>query len=273
MLPPAFMATGVSSFTEFLTRQAPRMLPPVGEPVPAVPVDVLAAATHGTTVLGVIFPAGIVIAGDRRGTMGNLIAQRELRKVHTVDAYTCVGFAGSVGVGVEFIQLFQLELEHYEKIEGSMLSFRGKTNRLATMLRGGLDMAMQGFAYVPLVAVYDQHENRGRVVSYDVVGTMTEARDYESIGSGSYFAKSALKKLYRADFTEPEAVRAALEALYDAADEDSATAGPDLTRRIHPTVSVVTAEGVRDWPEDEVAAVAAEVVAGRLEHPNGPTRI
>lgn len=269
-MPAALLNSGSSSFTEFLTRYAPDLLPSA----PAVaPTDETPGHVHGTTVLALVFPGGVVAAADRRGTMGNYIASRQMRKLYLVDEYTVVGFAGAAGTGVQFIRLFQVELEHYEKIEGSMLSYEAKINRLGSMLRENIGMAMQGFAHVPLIAGYDRDGERGRIVTYDVIGSVSEARDHDAIGSGSRSALSALKKLYRADFTEAEAVRAAVEALYDAADDDTATVGPDLTRRIYPIVSVATPEGARELPEDQIAAVSAEVVAGRLERPNGPTQI
>jgi proteasome beta subunit len=216
-----------------------------------------------------------VMAGDRRATMGNIIAQRDMEKVFQADEYSCVGIAGSAGIAIELVRLFQVELEHYEKIEGTTLSLEGKANRLSLLIRNNLAMAMQGLAVVPLFAGYDLEADEpaaaGRIFSYDVTGGRYEEHSFHSVGSGSVFARGALKKLYRDDFTEQNAVLACIHALYDAADDDSATGGPDLTRRIFPVVASVTADGFRKLPEDEVAQVTQRVVDERMSSPGGPT--
>jgi len=216
------------------------------------------------------FPGGVVMAGDRRATMGNVIAQRDIEKVYPADEFSCVGIAGSAGLAVELVRLFQLELEHYEKIEGSPLSMDGKANRLATLIRSNLGMAMQGLAVVPLFAGFDLATRHGRIFSYDVTGGRYEETAFHSVGSGSLFARGALKKLYREDLDAEGCVTALLQALYDAADDDSATGGPDMTRRIFPVVGVITEDGYRRVPDDEVAAIADRVIAARMERPDGP---
>jgi proteasome beta subunit len=267
-LPLAFLTPGSSSFSDFLSAHAPDLLPgrrtppgnTVGNEVP-----------HGTTIVAATFPGGVVMAGDRRATMGNVIAQRDIEKVFPADEYSCVGIAGSAGLAVEMVRLFQTELEHYEKIEGTTLSMDGKANRLATLVRGSLPMAMQGLAAVPLFAGYDLQAGGGRIFSYDVTGGRYEETAFHAVGSGSLFARGSLKKLYREDLSELECVMATLQALYDAADDDSATGGPDLARRIFPVVAVVTEEGYTRVSEAEVGRVADEVVSGRLRRPDGPS--
>jgi proteasome beta subunit len=205
--------------------------------------------------------------------MGNLIASRDIEKVHPADAYSLIGIAGTAGIGIELMRLFQVELEHYEKIEGIMLSLDGKANRLAGMVRGNLGAAMQGLAVVPLFAGFDLTPAKpgkiGRIFSFDVAGGLYEETGYDSIGSGSLFAKSALKKKYRAGLSNAEAIRLAVEALYDAADDDTATGGPDVTRKIYPVVMTATAEGTNRLSDAEIGAVAEQVVAGRMENPGG----
>ena len=227
-------------------------------------------APHGTTIVALTFADGVVMAGDRRATMGNVIAQRDVQKVFEADSHSVVGIAGTAGIAVELVRLFQVELEHYEKIEGTALSLEGKANRLSSLLRGNLGMAMQGLAVVPMFAGYDLRENRGRIFSYDVTGGRYEEHEYHAVGSGSSFARGSLKKLFHDDATAEESVRIALEALYDAADDDSATSGPDLTRRIFPVVAVVTAAGVDMVPEDSLAESAEAMLADRMRRPGGP---
>jgi proteasome beta subunit len=269
-LPDFFMNAGTSSFTQFLTHASPEMLPGRRPLPPGMAADL---APHGTTIVAIATAEGGVMAGDRRATMGNLIASRDIEKVHAADAYSLIGIAGTAGIGIELMRLFQVELEHYEKIEGIMLSLDGKANRLAGMVRGNLGAAMQGLAVVPLFAGYDlspaDPSRAGRIFSFDVAGGLYEETGYDSIGSGSLFAKSALKKKYRPGVSTQDAIRLAVEALYDAADDDTATGGPDVTRKIYPVVMTATAEGNHRLAEEEITAVAEAVVAGRMENPGG----
>jgi proteasome beta subunit len=266
-LPEAFLAPGTSSFAEFVGTVAPDLLPARRSLPPGSAAEL---APHATTIVAATFTGGVVMAGDRRATMGNVIAQRDIEKVFPADEYSCVGIAGTAGLAVELVRLFQTELEHYEKIEGTTLSIDGKANRLSALIRGNLGMAMQGLAVVPLFAGFDPVQGQGRIFSYDVTGGRYEETAFHSVGSGSVFARGSLKKLYREDLDQNGAVTAAVQALYDAADDDSATGGPDLTRRIFPIVSVVTAEGHTRLSQDEVAAVADSIVASRMQRPDGP---
>ncbi|WP_404815819.1 proteasome subunit beta [Streptomyces thermolineatus] len=266
-LPAAFLTPGSSSFLDFLSEHSPELLPG-GRGLP--PVQGAVEAPHGTTIVALAFSGGVVLAGDRRATMGNVIAQRDMQKVFPADEYSAVGIAGTAGLAVEMVKLFQLELEHYEKIEGAVLSLEGKANRLSTMIRGNLGMALQGLAVVPLFAGWDPDLERGRIFSYDVTGGRSEEHGFAATGSGSVFARGSLKKLYRDGMTEQQAATAVVQALYDAADDDSATGGPDLARRIYPIVTVITDEGFRQLTEAEVSEIARAVHEGRMEQPNGP---
>ena len=266
-LPSAYLAPGSSSFAEFLSRQAPELLPANRNLPPGSAADL---SPHGTTIVATTFGGGVVMAGDRRATMGNVIAQRDIEKVFPADEFSAVGIAGSAGLAVEMVRLFQTELEHYEKIEGTTLSMDGKANRLAALIRSNLGMAMQGLAVVPLFAGFDLTTGQGRIFSYDVTGGRYEETAFHAVGSGSLFARGSLKKLYRDGLDAEESATAAIQALYDAADDDSATGGPDLTRRIFPVIAVITADGYRRMPDDEVAAIADRVINARMTRPDGP---
>lgn len=266
-IPGAFLRPGTSSFSDFIAENAPDLLP-ARRSLPAGSAAEL--APHGTTIVAATFPGGLVMAGDRRATMGNVIAQRDIEKVFPADEYSVVGIAGTAGLAVEMVRLFQVELEHYEKIEGTILSLDGKANRLSALIRANLGMAMQGLAVVPMFAGYDLDRGVGRIFGYDVTGGRHEEASFFTVGSGSLFARGALKKLYRDDLSQDDAVRVCLQALYDAADDDSATGGPDLTRRIFPVVWVVTADGVLRLPEDVLSALADQLVGARMVRPDGP---
>jgi proteasome beta subunit len=187
------------------------------------PRDAGELAPHGTTIVAATFAGGVVMAGDRRATMGNIIAQRDIQKVFPADEFSVVGIAGTAGLAVEMVRLFQTELEHYEKIEGTTLSMDGKANRLAALIRANLGLAMQGLAVVPLFAGYDLAADQGRIFSYDVTGGRYEETAFHAVGSGSLFARGSLKKLYRDDLDAEGAVTAVVQALYDAADDDFPT--------------------------------------------------
>jgi proteasome beta subunit len=252
---------------DFLSAHAPTLLPGSRE---LPPVKGAVDIPHGTTIVAATFPDGVVLAGDRRATMGNVIAQRDIEKVFPTDEYSAVGIAGTAGLAVEMVKLFQLELEHFEKVEGAVLSLEGKANRLSTMIRGNLGMALQGLAVVPLFAGYDTDREKGRIFSYDVTGGRSEEHGFAAIGSGSVFARGALKKLFQPGLTEEQATTLVVQALYDAADDDSATGGPDLARRIFPIVTVITPEGFRRLTDAETSEIARAVHERRLEEPDGP---
>ena len=225
---------------------------------------------HGTTIVAATCDHGVVLAGDRRATAGSLIAKRDLEKVFRSDEFSALGYAGTGSLGIEFVRLFGVELEHYEKMEGRSLSLEGKANMLARMVRGNLGAAMQGLVVVPLFVGYDEDSGQGRIFSYDVAGGPYEEHRYYSIGSGSLFAGAALKKLYADGMAVDDAVLACMQALYDAADDDSATGGPDLPRRIFPVIATVTGDGYRKLSEAEAEDVAGQVVRERMAHPDGP---
>ncbi|MGP4115507.1 proteasome subunit beta [Streptomyces sp. 4N509B] len=267
-LPATFLEPGSASFVDFLARHAPGALPS-GRQLPGA-VDA-SAIPHGTTIVAAAYADGVLLAGDRRVTAGGMIAHREAEKVFPADEFSAIGMSGSLGPSVEMIRLFQLELEHYEKVEGVPLSLVGKANRLSTMIRGNLSLAMQGLAFIPIFAGYDLGAGRGRIFSFDVAGGQHEEQGFAATGSGSIFARGALKKLYREDMAEREVTTAVIQALYDAAEEDTATGGPDLTRKLYPLVTVVTEDGFRRLPEEDVAELARAVVEGRHARPDGPT--
>jgi proteasome beta subunit len=255
----------LSSFSEYLRRHAPQLLP---SPISGARPDAGALLPHGTTIVALKYPGGVLIAADRRATQGNMIAGRDVQKVHIADDYTATGIAGTAAIAVEFARLYAVELEHYEKLEGVPLTFAGKVNRLAIMVRGNLAAALQGMVALPLLVGYDladpDPQTAGRIVSFDAAGGWNlEHEGYQSVGSGSLFAKSSIKKLYSAVSDAESALRAAVEALYDAADDDSATGGPDLVRGIYPTAVTIGASGAEEVTEERIAALARDIIESR----------
>ncbi|WP_054813197.1 proteasome subunit beta [Nocardia arizonensis] len=264
----------LSSFTEHLRSHAPELLP--GNRFAAIDgaagvsggTAAKEVAPHGTTIVAVSFRGGVLIAGDRRATQGNLLASRDMEKVYITDTFSAAGIAGTAGMAVEMVRLFAVELEHYEKIEGISLTFDGKANKLSKMVRDNLPAALQGLAVVPVLVGYDQHatdpDRAGRIISYDVVGGRSEERfGYTAVGSGSMFAKTSLKKLYAKGIDETRALRIAVESLFDAADDDTATGGPDLVRGIYPTAVLITADGAEEVTEARLEEITRAIVADR----------
>nr|AGS49628.1 proteasome subunit beta [uncultured bacterium esnapd12] len=258
----------LSSFSELLRRQAPELLPSTPWEAGAAVVAPSTALPHGTTIVALKFPGGVVIAGDRRSTQGHMIAGRDVKKVYITDDYTATGIAGTAAIAVEFARLYAVELEHYEKLEGVPLTFAGKVNRLAIMVRSNLAAAMQGLVALPLLAGYDVDDpdprGAGRIVSFDAAGGWNiEEEGFQSVGSGSVFAKSSMKKLYSQAVDADSALRVAVESLYDAADDDSATGGPDLVRGIYPTAVTISAEGAVEVDRKKIAVLAHEIIRSR----------
>ncbi len=243
-----------ASFTGLLDslNARPEWSLPPGEKAPSAP--------EGTTVLALRYDNGVVMAGDRRATEGNLVAHRRVRKVFPADQYSAVAVSGTAGLAIEMVKLFQVELEHYEKIEGVRLSLEGKASFLARLVRGQLPLAFQGLVVVPLFAGYDEREGRGRLYSFDVVGGRYEEIDFGTTGSGSRLAKAYLRTTYQEDLTVEEATDMAVKALVSASQEDTATGGPDLRRGIFPNVVRIDAEGLVEMSDEEIAPLAEEAV-------------
>lgn len=259
-----------SSFLELLRRDSPHLLPHLAAPAAperpaAVAPDARVEAGHGTTVLAVRYRDGVVMAGDRQATSGFQVASRRIDKIFKADDLSGVGIAGAAGPAMEMAKLFQTELEHYEKVEGDNLSLEGKANKLGQMIRMNLPAAMQGLAVVPIFAGFDETAGVGRLFKYDITGGRYEETNYDAQGSGSKDARDSLKKLWKRDMTRDDALRVALEALIDAADEDVGTGGPDLVRGIFPTVKTITRSGFGDVVDDEVRRVCEAILAERTK--------
>jgi proteasome beta subunit len=244
------------SFFDLVVRTDPGSLRHVASETPVV-------TSHATTVVGLKFVGGVIIAGDRRATEGYSIADDKMEKVFAADDYSAIAIAGAAGQAVEMVKLFQLELEHYEKITGDRLSLEGKANRLGQMIRGNFPMALQGLVVVPLFGGYDVGQDEGRLFYYDATGGRWEEDDFHSTGSGGRPATSSLKKRWRPDLARDQAVQVAVEALIDAAEEDVATGGPDPNRGIFPTMQVVTSEGSAPASEDEIRTAYESIVRER----------
>jgi proteasome beta subunit len=256
------------SFTDVLRRVGLDPFAPLSAGLSAgttVPFDI----RHGTTIVALRYVDGVVMAGDRRATAGSSIAHRSMEKVHPADRHSGVAIAGSAGPAMEMVRLFQLQLEHYEKVEGAAISLEGKANQLSQMVRANLGMAMQGFVVVPLFAGYDVRRAVGRIYSYDATGGRYEETEFHADGSGGRDARTTVKLGWRPDLTRSEAVELAVSALWQAADEDSATGGPDAVRGIYPTVATITEAGFERLEQAEVAERFAAVVRREGEQARG----
>ncbi len=245
------------SFSELLRQVSPNQLPSAGGSMAGLDIP------HGTTVVAVRYADGVVMAGDRRATAGYMIASRRIDKVFAADEFSGVAIAGAAGPAIEMVKLFQTQLEHYEKVQGDVLSLEGKANQLGMLVRANLPAAMQGLAVVPLFAGYDQQREIGRVFSYDVTGGRYEEHDYQGQGSGSIHARNWIKAGWREDMSLDETVDLSIRALFAAADEDVATGGPDLVRGIFPLVAAIDAGGFRAFDEADVEQRSRALLDGR----------
>lgn len=258
-----------SSFFDFLTAQHPDLTPGVRAAAMApAGVDLSRQAgsvtvPQATTVLGLKYQDGVVIAGDRRATEGFQIAERRIEKVFKIDDYSAMAIAGAAGPCVEMAKLFQTELEHYEKLEGVQLSCEGKANKLGQMVKANLPMVFQGLVVMPLYVGYDLKRAEGRIFKYDLAGGRYEESDYHAIGSGGKDARNAMREHFRKGMSEQEGLKLALLALYNAADDDVGTGGPDLVRGIYPTAKIVNAAGITDVPEQQIHGIYEEMLAAR----------
>ncbi|MBA2529643.1 MAG: proteasome subunit beta [Euzebyales bacterium] len=249
------------SFSALLRRHAPHVhAAAFGQPAAGGQV---VDHVEGTTIVALTYDDGVIITGDRRATAGNVIAKRDMRKVFEADSWSAVGISGAAGPAMELAKIFATELEHYEKVEGGPLSLEGKANKLAQMVRANLPMAMQGLVVVPLFAGYDPRTRNARIYEFDPSGGRYEERRFATSGSGGRDARGSLKARYREDLDVDAAVGVAIEALWDAADEDSATGGPDLVRGIYPLLAVIDAEGYRELDDATVARRVQAVIADR----------
>jgi proteasome beta subunit len=245
------------SFTDVLRRVGLDPFPVLSTGADRPPFEL----RHGTTIAAIRYADGVVMVGDRRATAGSSIAHRHMEKVHPADRHSGVAIAGAAGPAMEMVRLFQLQLEHYEKVEGAPISLEGKANQLSQMVRSNLALAMQGFVVVPLFAGFDVRRGVGRIYTYDPTGGRYEETDFHADGSGGRDARTTIKLGWRPDLSRADAIALSVQALWQAADEDSATGGPDVVRGIYPTVATITEAGFARADEAEVAERFAAVVA------------
>ena len=271
---------GTSDFLELLQRERPELLSRFGTgafgttPLPDSPtaswkgqrvptpslMDLYDNLLEGTTILAAVYNEGVIIAGDRQATAGFQVGERRIRKVYEVDTYSAIAIAGVAGPAMEMAKLFQVQVEFYEKIEGSSLSLDGKANSLSNMVKSNLPMALQGLVVVPIFVGYDLKRKQGKIFKYDAIGGQYEESEYYATGSGGKDAQATLKKLYRPDISRDGVLQIAAEALWDAADEDVATGGPDFIREIYPTIKVIDSTGISDIPDADVKALYTELL-------------
>jgi proteasome beta subunit len=269
---PFFPNHDDSSFFDFLTEHHPA-LTPTGRSGSQATADPMRGAgpmsvPHATTVLAIKYQQGVVIAGDRRATEGFQIAERRIEKVFKVDEYSAMAIAGAAGPCIEMAKLFQVELEHYEKLEGVQLSCEGKANKLGQMVKANLPMVFQGLVVMPLYVGYDLKRTEGRIFKYDLAGGRYEESDYHAIGSGGKDARNTMREHFLRGLTEPDALKLALLALYNAADDDVGTGGPDLVRGIYPTAKIVNERGITDVPEQQIRSIYDGLIATRRSKEN-----
>ncbi len=253
-----------SSFFDYLRTEHAELLPKFDLDISAGR-ELIKQALMGTTVLALKCENGVVMAGDRRATEGHQIAGRYIEKVHKADEHSAIAIAGAAGPCLELARLFQTELEHYEKLEGVELSLEGKANKLSQMVRANLPLALQGLMIIPIFVGYDPVKREGKIYKYDVTGGRYEEREYYATGSGGTAARNSMKKLYRKGLAQELALRVALEAMYDASEEDAGTAPPDLVHDIFPSLKTVSDSGFQEVSSNDVKTICLEILSQRRE--------
>ena len=248
-----------SSFFELLQVEQPQLVPSLS----AWNQSASASVPHGTTVLAMRYEGGVLVAGDRLATAGHSVASRDVVKVFATDSHSCMAISGAAGPSIEMARVLSVELEHYEKIEGQALELDGKANKLSQMIRQNLPAAMQGLAVVPLFAGFDTRRRNGRLWKFDITGGRYEEAEFDATGSGGLYAREAIKQNWRPGIDQGGAVNLAVNALTAAADEDRATGGVDLERRIFPIVKICSDSGVEDCREEDIEGAYRETIARR----------
>ncbi len=254
-----------SSFYQFLTNQYPHLK---NQPLSFYGKDQSSSMKilYGTTILALRFEKGVVIAGDRRATEGHQIADRTMKKIFKTDEHSAVGISGAAGPCIEMVKLFKTEIEHYEKLEGASLTLEGKANKLGEMVKSNLPLVFQGLMVIPIFAGFDLKRGEGRIFKYDITGGHYEEAEFYSTGSGGKDAKNSIKKMFKKNLPEDEAIRIAISALYDASEEDSATGGPDVIRGIYPNISVIRKEGLVEVSDEKIKSVARSLIENTREN-------
>jgi proteasome beta subunit len=249
-----------SSFSELLELDYAHLRSDLSRLGPGLPAG---SIPHGTTVLAFKYAEGVLVAGDRLATEGHRVASRDVQKVYATDSHSLIGIAGAAGPSIEMARLMRIELEHYEKIEGEALELDGKANKLSQMIRANLPAALQGLVVVPLFAGYDLRRRTGRLWKFDITGGRYEETEFDATGSGGLYARESLKKDWNRGMSRDEAVGIAVRALSDAADEDRATGGIDVVRRIFPILNYCTESGIAQVPDAQIESVYREIVTRR----------
>lgn len=256
------LADSGTSFVDYLRKEQPDLLPNMAHFQNAIPSLDTHDLPHATTVVAMTFADGVIMAGDRRATAGLSIAYRNMDKVLRADAHSGIAISGAAGIAMELVKLFQLELEHYEKMAGEELSFEGKANQLSFMIRNNLPMAMRGLVVIPLFAGYDLTRKTGRVFDYDTTGGRYEERSFTATGSGAVHARNWIKASFKRELPQEDAVNISIRSLFAAADEDAGTGGPDLVRKIFPSVAIITADGFKYLEDAEIEERSISLLSG-----------
>lgn len=257
-----------SSFFDYLRSQQSHLVPSFNFE-PAKYAQLKEQTASGTTILALMFSEGVIIAGDRMATEGYQVSSRRIEKVFKADGFSAIAIAGTAGPCIEVAKIFQTEIEHYEKIEGEPLGLEGKANKLANIVKMNLPAALQGLLVIPIYAGFDTRLNKGRIFKYDITGGRYEELDFHATGSGGKDARGTLKKFFREQMPQDEALKLVVESLIDAADEDIATSGPDPVRGLYPQVKIISAKGIMDVPENEIKKIYQAVAKNRASSASG----
>lgn len=208
--------------------------------------------TQATTILAFKFSEGVLVAGDRRATAGNVVVYDRADKVLEIDRHSVMAIAGVPATAWEMARVLEHSFQYYRRTQLQEMSVGGKVRALSKLLRDNFGLVMQGVGVVvPLFATYDSGPNPdGKLYFYDVMGANFEVAEYAATGSGSPAVRGVLyyENTWGAkplkDYSRTEALRLVLRALDTAAEADTATGGVDRNGRIFPVIKIITAGGI-----------------------------
>ena len=248
--PESLNSPGTGDFTELLRRGGNY---PMGEGLRASSPP---TSTEATTVLSFHYKDGVLIAGDRRATAGNIIMYDRADKVIDLDRDTILAIAGSPAVAFEMARTLQTSFQYYRRSQLQPLTLSAKVRALGKLIKDNLPMTLQGVGtVVPILAARDPHHQPDPILFfYDALGAQFQAVDFAVSGSGSPAARSVLQWINRwsgqptVQRDEKQAVQLALQLLDVAAESDSATGGVDRRSHVFPQVKLLTRAGLQSVP-------------------------
>jgi proteasome beta subunit len=212
--------------------------------------------TTATTILAFKYREGVLVAGDRRATAGNMVMYDRTDKVLEIDRHSVMAIAGVPATAYEMVRILEHSFKYYRRTQLQELSFEGKLRALSKLLKENVAAALAGTgAVVPIFAGYDVEQEAAKIYFYDILGAEFEGAEYAVSGSGSPTIRGILHYVNTwgeqplSTMSEEQATVQALRLLTSAAEFDSATGGVNRDAGLYPVIKFITSSGVRTMPD------------------------